>query len=193
MNLKESRTFSNLVNSFAGECMARTRYEFIEYGARMDGQKALASIIDGIVYNEFNHARLLYSYIQGADKNTLININVNSGYPFKEKWNLLDNLKFASEDEENEGERIYPAFAKIATDEGFDDIATLYRNLAEVEKTHSALLLDLYKQSKDKSCYKKTAVVTWKCPDCGFQFNAKEAFDECPLCHAKKESLLIKV
>lgn len=64
MKLCESKTYQNLAKSYAGECQARTRYEFIEYGARMKGYKYLAELIDKVVYNEFNHARMFYTFLQ---------------------------------------------------------------------------------------------------------------------------------
>lgn len=57
MELKNSKTFDHLARAFAGECMARTRYEFAEYGARKAGYDNIAAIIDEIAYQEFNHAR----------------------------------------------------------------------------------------------------------------------------------------
>ena len=102
MKLIESRTLNNLARAYAGECQARVKYEFIEYGARKQGYKALAEAIDKIVYNEFNHARMFYTKIQDASPETIKNLEVCAGYPFKEKWDLEQNLKFAMEDEETE-------------------------------------------------------------------------------------------
>lgn len=70
-------------------------------------------MVDKVVYNEFNHARVLYTFIQQASNKTIENIDVSAGYPFKEKWNLEENLKLAAEDEENEV-KIYKQFAKRA-------------------------------------------------------------------------------
>ena len=64
MKFKDSKTYKNLARSYAAECQARTRYEFIEYGARYNGYKNIADIIDEIVYQEFNHARVFYTLIQ---------------------------------------------------------------------------------------------------------------------------------
>lgn len=120
MKLKDSKTYLNLAAAFAGECQARTRYEFVEYGARKEGYKALADIIDKVAYQEFTHARLLYSFIQSADDKCIADIKISSGYPFKEKWDLTENLRLAAEDEGLEATKIYPEFAKTAMDEGFN-------------------------------------------------------------------------
>ena len=84
MNLKDSKTFKNLARAYAGECQAKTRYEFIEYGARINGYKNIADIIDEIVYQEFNHARMFYTFIQKGSDTLLDNIEINAGYPFRE-------------------------------------------------------------------------------------------------------------
>lgn len=102
-NLKNSKTYENLARAFAGECQAHVRYMFIEYGARNEGYVALSEIIDKVVYEEFNHARMLYSFLQTADENVIKNIDISAGFPFKQKWNLLDNLAFAAEDEKKRG------------------------------------------------------------------------------------------
>ena len=114
MKLKDSKTYLNLARSYAGECQARTRYEFIEYGARMQGYKQLAELVDKVVFNEFNHARMFYTFIQQSEEKQVENIDVAAGYPFKEKWDLIENLRIAAEDELDEAERIYPEFAHRA-------------------------------------------------------------------------------
>ena len=139
MKLKDSRTYQNLARSYAGECQARTRYEFIEYGARMNGFKYLAELVDKVVYNEFNHARMFYTFIQQSEEKQVENIDISAGYPFKEKWDLQANLRIAAEDELDEAERIYPEFAAVAREEGFPEIAELYENIIGVE--HQVLVM----------------------------------------------------
>lgn len=192
MQLKDSKTYTNLVNSFAGECMAQTRYRFMSYGAREQGYKAMADLIDDIIYNEFQHARMLYTFIQSADKNTIENLTVNSGYPFKEKWNLLDNLGFAADDELNET-RIYAAAAETAREEGFKDVAGLFDNLVQVETCHHKLLTQLRDKMKNSTLYKSETPVKWKCGDCGYEETALRAWSECPMCQAKQGATLIPI
>lgn len=193
MKLKESKTYLNLAKAYAGECMARTRYKFIEYGARQQGYTAMAELVHGISKQEFHHARMMYTFIQTADENVINNIDITSGYPFKEKWNLLDNLKLAAEDENFEAVKIYPEYAKIAKQEGFDDIAGLFNNLLQVETCHKMTFEQLYTQMKNGTMYKKPKAVKWKCADCGYEETLKEAWTECPLCQAKQGAVMIKI
>lgn len=193
MQLKDSQTYKNLARAYAGECMAKARYMFIEYGARKEGFKCLAELVDKVVYNEFNHARMFYSFIQTADKKPIEEIEIKADYPFKEKWDLLDNLRFAAEDEAREAEEIYPEFAKTARKEGFDDIAGLFENVVQVENCHKMLFTDLYTQMKDGTMYKKPAPVKWKCADCGYEATSAEAWQVCPLCQAKQGAVMLKL
>lgn len=185
MKLKDSQTFLNLARAYAGECQARTRYEFVEYGFRYNGYEAIATIIDKIVYQEFNHARMLYTFIQDAELKQVDNIEICAGYPFKEKWELENNLKLLAEDEETEAE-IYAEFIKVAEDEGFPEIATLFKNIMDVEIRHKQVFLELYKQFSKGDLYKKKTETMWYCPACGYVETGKEAWEKCPLCEAEQ-------
>lgn len=193
MKLKDSKTYVNLAKSYAGECQARTRYEFIVYGARMNGYKYLAELVEKVVYNEFNHARMFYTFIQQSEEKQVENIDIASGYPFKEKWDLQANLRIAAEDEMNEATRIYPEYAKTAREEGFTEIAKLYEDIIQVETCHQKLFSQLYEQMKSGTMYKKKEKVKWKCADCGYEATAKEAWQECPLCKAKQGAVMIQI
>ena len=188
MKLKESQTYLNLARAYAGECQARTRYEFIEYGARYNGYKNIADIIDEIIYQEFNHARMFYTFIQKSEEKQIDNIEVTAGFPFREKWDLQENLRLAALDEEKES-GIYEEFAKTAEAEGFPEIAQLFLDVKAVEEYHRQIFLELYTQMKDKTLYKKENPVTWICADCGYMATSEEAWDECPLCKAKQGSI----
>lgn len=193
MKLLDSKTYYNLAKSYAGECQAHVKYKFIEYGARKEGYVALAEIIDKVVYNEFNHARMFYTYIQKACDKPIENIEICGGYPFKEKWDLIENLRFASEDELKESNVIYKDFEKTAREEGFEDIAELYKNIRQVENCHSLLFKDLYEQMSTGSLYKKTKPVKWKCGACGYEHVHTEAFKTCPICEAKQGVVMLKL
>jgi len=190
MKLEKSKTYENLARAFAGECQARTRYEFIEYGARYNGYKAVAEIIDKVVFQEFNHARMIYTAIHGSKEPEISNIPINAGFPFKEKWDLIENLRLASEDEKDDA-KFYTEAIKTAEKEGFSDIVSLFSQIKEVELHHSKLFLELHNQMKDKTLYKKAKAVKWICPDCGRVYVDTEAPEECPLCKAKQGSFEI--
>ncbi len=183
MNLNKSQTLLNLAKAYAGECQARTRYEFLEYGLRYNGYNAVASVIDKLAYQEFNHARMMYTYIQNCE-HTIDNIEVCSGYPFKQKWDYVENLRLASIDELNEVDT-YGAYSKTASDEGFTEIANLFDLVAQVEKTHSEILADLYDKLSNDTLYKSKQPRMWTCSSCGHCATSKTPWKQCPLCGAK--------
>jgi len=185
MKLSESRTMKNLARAFAAECQARTRYEFVEYGFRYNGYEAIATLIDKIAYQEFNHARMLYTKLQEASDDEIKNIEISSGFPFKEKWDLEKNLKLLAEDEADEADA-YTEFIEVAQEEGFDDIAKLFKEIKTVELRHKEIFMEIYNQFKKKKLYKKAAKTKWVCPACGYVGEGKEAWDTCPLCEAKQ-------
>ena len=167
MKLLESKTYINLAKAFAAETQARTRYEFMEYGMRYNGYKTMAEIVDSIAYQEFNHARMFYTFLQKASDKPIDNIDIAGGFPFKEKWDIEQNLKFAADDEHVEAYEIYLPAAKTARKEGFDYIADLFELTAKVEMQHEAIFTELYNQMKNGTLYKKDREVTWMCSGCG--------------------------
>ena len=94
----------------------------------------MASVFGIIAKNETLHATQFFNKIQ-EKAGSCDNIFVDAGYPFH-AGTLAEGLKFAEADEKDESEDIYPRFAEIAQKEGFTDIATLYKLVAEVEKHH---------------------------------------------------------
>jgi len=193
MKFEKTKTYENLARSFAGECQDHVRYKFIEYGARQQGYNALSEVIDKIVFNEFNHARMFYTMLQKYCSSEIKNINVSAGFPFKEKWDLMENFKLAAEDEHLEAFEIYPEFLKTAREEGFEDIAKLYEDVIQVESCHEKQFLDLYNQMKTKSLYKKGKKVKWKCASCGYEAEGVQAWEKCPLCLAEQGFVMLKL
>ena len=185
MKLKDSETYKNLAKAFAAECQARTRYEFVEYGFRYNGYESIAQLIDKIAYQEFNHARMLYAKLQEGSEEQIKNININAGFPFKEKWDLEENLKLLAEDEADEADN-YTNFITTAEEEGFPEIAKLFKEIKTVELRHKEVFMEVYNQFKKKKLYKKSNKTVWYCPACGYVGEGKEAWDECPLCQAKQ-------
>jgi len=192
MELIQSKTYENLKKAYIAECSARTRYEFVEYGQRMAGYEGLAKITDKIAYQEFNHARMLYTYIEDASKGTIDNLEIKVSLPFRQKWDLVENLRLAAQDEDHEI-KIYNNFAKIAEKEGFSDIAELFKMTANVENCHKMLFCDLYNQMKSKTLYKKDKPIKWKCAGCGYEETGKSAPKECPLCKAKQGFFMLNL
>ncbi len=185
MQLKDSQTYLNLARAYSGECQAMVRYRFIEYGARMKGYNAMAEFIDKIVYNEFNHARMFYTAIQSASKEPIDNIEICAGTPFREKWDLTDNLNFAAMGENTEVE-LYREFSKVAKEEGFDDIANLFMEISKIEAKHERMFACLHDHMLNGTLYSRDKKTKWVCSGCGYEETSNEAFEICPVCKQKQ-------
>ena len=162
MELKNSQTFKNLISAYAGECQAHVRYQFLAYAAKEKKLFEVEKEIKMLIENEFHHARMYYTAIQSADSQTLTNLDVCGGYPFKEKWDFLKNFEFAIENETGEHETIYPEFSRIAKEEGFPQIADLFDLIGKVEGCHKNILTELHRQIKNNMLYKRDTPVQWE-------------------------------
>ena len=193
MELKSSLTLQNLVNAFAGESQAHIRYQMLAHGAKDKNLFELEKHIDTVARNEYHHARMFYSAIQSADSATFANLNVCSGYPFKEKWDFLKNFEFAAQNENDEFSFIYPGFAQTARDEGFDNIAELFERVAAVEECHMKQLSEIHRQLQTDTMYRRDMPVKWKCSECGHEEVLSSAWDVCPLCKSPQGFVMLNL
>ncbi|MEG0894563.1 MAG: ferritin family protein [Oscillospiraceae bacterium] len=193
MELKNSQTFKNLINSYAGECQAHVRYQFLAYAAKEKKLFEVEKTIQEIVKNEFNHARMFYTAIQSADQNTLENLEICSGFPFKEKWDFLKNFEFAIQNETYEHTKIYPEFAQIAKNEGLTNIADLFELILNVEECHKKILTQLHTQISSGTLYKRNSPIKWKCSECGHEATLEQAWEVCPLCKSPQGYVMLNL
>ena len=182
MQFEKTETFKNLARSFAGECQAGMRYQMIAKLAMQEKMKTLADAVRTIAKNETLHATQFFNQII-EKTGSRDNIEFDAGYPFH-AGTLAEGLKFASADEKSESEDIYPTFAKIAQKEGFEDIAALYRMVADVEHHHKLVFQYLCDAVKNGTLYKSESPILWVCSECGYMHVAEEAWKVCPLCKA---------
>lgn len=180
--LKGTKTIKNLMTSFAGECQARTKYNFYASVARKEGYEQIAAIFDETAANEKEHAEVMLNYaIEGLEGDLPIMQEIQATYGAN-KGDTHTNLITAAEGEHGEWSKDYPRFADEAEEEGFSDIALSYRNIAKVEKEHEERYLKLAEHVKNGTVFKRDEKVAWKCRNCGFITEAKEAPKLCPAC-----------
>ena len=191
MEFCKSQTYLNLAKSFAGEAQAGLRYQFIADLCTQQGYKIVADESRGLAKNEVNHAKVFFNHIveNGGNRS---NIEITAGYPFEGKT-IEEGLKFAVEAEKNEGERIYPAYQKVAQSEGFTEIARSFGLIAEVEILHEAKFKYLYENFQNGTLYKRNEPTMWQCSECGFVSTQNEAWDVCPLCSATQGFVELKL
>lgn len=168
-DLKGTKTEANLLEAFAGESMARNKYTYFASQAKKDGYVQIANIFEETAGNEKEHAKIWYKLLSGGSiKKT------------------MDNLKIAAEGEHYEWTEMYANFAKEADEEGFTDIAELFRMVAEIEKEHDARYTKLLQNIENDVVFNKEGEIAWHCINCGHIHYGLTAPQVCPVCkHAK--------
>lgn len=181
MEFNKSKTKENLARAFAAECQDGARYQFMAKAAVSEGFSAISDQLKMLAKNEMAHASRLYTlmleYCQGKEDN----VPIEAGYPF-EPPELKQSLKSAAEIEEYEAKNIYPSFARVAKDEGFNEISEALTLIAEVEMIHFNKLKTLSECYKAGRLYKSNEKTDWTCSNCGHHENKKEGWHTCPLC-----------
>lgn len=184
MNFNESKTKQNLAKSFAAECQAGARYQFMATQAQMNKLFYIKDTMKMIAKNEMAHAKLFYDYIVEKCGETC-KVEFDADYPYVSP--MLDvSLKNEEKIEREEFESVYPEFASVAKAEGFPDIAKSFELVAKVEKTHSAILNFLSSNYDNKTLYKYKGKTLLKCSNCGHIDYLSEGWQKCPLCNLEQ-------
>lgn len=177
--LKGSQTAHNLIHAFAGESQARNRYTYFASIAKKEGYVQIANIFEETANQEKEHAKrlmkLLNTELKGETVYTEGNFPVMLG-------TTAECLKSAAAGENEEWNEMYPTFAKVAKEEGFDDIANIFLAIAKAEKMHEDRYLKLLKNLEEGIVFKRSEKVLWKCNNCGYTVEALEAPERCPAC-----------
>ncbi len=175
--LKGSETEKNLLKSFAGESQARNRYTFFASVAKKEGYEQISAIFLETADNEKEHAKVFFKYLQGGE------LEITASYPAGKIGKTSENLLNAANGEKEEWEILYSEFEKTAREEGFDEIADSFKEIAEVEEKHEERYRRLLKNIQEEKVFKKDSVVEWKCRNCGYVHKGKEAPNTCPACN----------
>lgn len=179
-SLKGTKTYKNLMKAFAGECQARTKYTYYASTAKKEGYVQISNIFMETAENEKEHAKLFFKYLNEDFKGEGIEINAAYGVGL---GTTAENLKFAAGGEKEEWEELYPEFARIAKEEGFEEISNTFAMVAEIEKHHEERYRKLLSNIESYTVFKKDGKVYWKCNNCGYICEASEAPKLCPVCH----------
>jgi rubrerythrin len=185
MEFKNSETAQNLMKAFAGESQARNRYSFYSKIAAKEGYQQIAGIFEETAENEREHAKLFFKALINHGMNEQV-IELNgAGYPVAMD-STLKNLDYAANGEKEEWSDLYPAFAQKAEEEGYKEVATLFRLIAKIEKHHEERYRRLWSNVKSLAVFKREGKVIWKCRKCGHTVESIEAPEICPVCsHGK--------
>jgi len=175
-SLKGTRTEKNLLTAFAGESQARNRYTFFASRARKEGYEQIGGIFLETADNEKEHAERFFKFLEGGE------VKIEASFPAGVIGSTRENLKAAASGENYEHTKMYPEFARIAEEEGFLEIASVFKAVAVAEKQHEKRYLSLLENIEKDRVFKREEVVRWKCRNCGYIHEGKEAPEECPSC-----------
>jgi len=165
MDLKGSKTEQSLMQAFAGESQARNKYDFFASQAKKEGYEQISGFFTESAQNEKEHAKLFYKLLMG-------------GYIKPTEENLLA----AALGENEEHTILYPEFEKIAREEGFTEIADIFKEIAEVEEQHEKRYRKLLDNIKRNTVFRRPTPVKWKCRNCGYIHEGVEPPEVCPAC-----------
>lgn len=175
-SVKGTRTEKNLLASFAGESQARNRYTYFASVAKKAGYEQIAAIFLETADNEKEHAKRFFKYLEGGD------LEIQATYPAGIIGDTAQNLAAAAAGENEEWSKLYKEAEEIAREEGFEEIAVQFKEIAEVEEEHEKRYLKLLDNVKEGRVFKKDSTVKWKCRNCGYVHEGAEAPELCPAC-----------
>ena len=161
---KGTQTEKNLHEAFAGESQARNKYTYFASKAKKEGFEQIAAIFTKTAENEKEHAKLWFKELEGIGS-------------------TAENLLHAAEGENYEWTDMYANFAKTAEEEGFPELATKFRLVAQIEKTHEERYRALLSNVEAQEVFKKADVKVWECRNCGHLMIGKSAPEVCPTCN----------
>jgi len=174
--LKGSRTETNILAAFAGESQARNRYTYFASQAKKEDFAQIAIIFEETANQEKEHAKRLFKLLEGGEA------EITGSFPAGVIGSTVENLKGAAAGENHEHTEMYPSFAKIAMEEGFNEIASIFNAIAIAEKQHEKRYLDLMANIESGRVFSKDGPTVWRCLNCGYVQEGTEAPRVCPAC-----------
>lgn len=175
-SIKGSQTEKNLLIAFAGESQARNRYTYFAAAARKEGLVQISHIFEETANQEKEHAKRFFKFLVGGD------LEITETFPAGKIGSTLENLRAAAAGEEHEWTEMYPAFAAIAREEGFEEVADAFDAISIAEKQHGKRYTDLADNLEAGRVFKRNGKVVWRCRNCGYLHESEEAPDMCPAC-----------
>ena len=183
MDFAQSETAKNLMRAFAGESQARNRYTFAAAVAKQQNLPALERLFLFTAGQEKEHAEIFYNHLKALSGQTVF---IDGGYPVDIDADVGNLLLKAKHNEFEEYEDVYPAFAAVAKEEGFADVARSFSMIAEIEKAHGERFLYYANQIKDGTLFAASSEKEWLCLNCGHIHKGEKAPKQCPVCsHAQ--------
>jgi len=175
-SLKGTKTEQNLLKAFAGESQAKNRYEFAAKAAKEEGYEQIAAIFMETALQEQQHAKRFFKFLEGGM------VEITASYPAGKTGTTKENLLAAAEGEHEEWSDLYPAFAKVAEEEGFKNISTAFKAIASAEKNHEDRYRKFLENVMKNMVFVREGKVFWYCRKCGYIHFGTKPPKNCPAC-----------
>ncbi len=175
-SLKGTKTEKNILTAFAGESQARNRYTYFAKQAKKEGYEQIAFIFEETANQEKEHAKRLFKQLEGGE------VEICAAFPAGVIGTTVENLKEAAAGENYEQTTMYPGFAKIAREEGFEAIALIFEAIAVAERQHEKRYRALMSNIEKGIVFKRDQKTTWRCRNCGYMHEGLSAPEKCPAC-----------
>jgi len=185
-SVKGTKTEQNLLKAFAGESQARNRYEMYAKVAKKEGYVQIASYFQETADNERSHAKRFFRFLEGGG------VEITATYPTDQVGTTEDNLELAAAGEHEEHTDLYPEFAKIAEDEGFRQVAAVFKLIAKIEAHHEQRFLQLLENIRDNKVFEREEKQQWKCSVCGYIHEGNKPPEKCAACLHPKGYFVIR-
>ena len=177
------KTIENLAKAFAGESQARNRYTIYAKVARDEGFEQIAGVFEETANQEKTHAKMLMRHIQELKQNNVDYPAIQIPTEVPNVWaTTADNLRASIAGEHFETSKMYPEFAKVAREEGFEIIANRLTDIAEAEAHHEERYSKLLELVTKDMVFKRGEKVWWCCRECGYVHEGTEPPKVCPVC-----------
>ena len=176
-SIKGTQTEQNLLKSFAGESQARMRYTYFASVAKKEGYEQISGVFAETADQEKEHAKKFFKYLEGGM------VEITAMYPAGVIGKTMENLASSAAGENEEWTELYPAFGKIAAEEGFPEIANTFFEIAKVEAEHEARYRTLLNRVELGTVFEREEAIDWQCRNCGYvHTDSTTAPDVCPAC-----------
>lgn len=175
-NIKGTQTEKNLVVSYLAESSAYTRYNFYAQQADKENYFPVGEIFRATANNEMRHGKIFFKYLQGGS------VDVTMGADAGIIGDTATNLEIAANEEIKEGSQMYQAFAKVADEEGFAEIAAHFRAIAEIEQRHHNRFMTLLDMVQKGTLWTREKPIKWQCLVCGYVYEGTTPPKVCPAC-----------
>ena len=179
VDFRDSETKDNLMRAFAGESQARNRYTFGAGQAKKEKQEVISRVFLYTAEQEKEHAEIFYKHLKELAGET---IHVDGGYPVDLTEDLAELLRMAQHNEYEEHDDVYKKFGDKAKEEGFDDVARSFYNIAEIEKFHGDRFGRFAEFLEQNRLYVSDVKCGWICLNCGYICESNRAPERCPVC-----------